>query len=165
MKALSVLVACALLGANGAASAATYTLSLTQPGSGALVAPDSVSSLSISPVTNSGNFSQLLDALSPTISADLFLGTVLPQVDFTTALSPSLLETFAFQNVLFTDVMITGANEPSENVSFKFESETTSTNTAPLPAALPLFASGLGALGLLGWRRKRKARGSLLGTA
>ena len=27
----------------------------------------------------------------------------------------------------------------------------------PLPAALPLFASGLGALGLLGWKRKRKA--------
>lgn len=29
-------------------------------------------------------------------------------------------------------------------------------STTPLPAALPLFASGLGALGLLGWRRKRK---------
>jgi hypothetical protein len=28
--------------------------------------------------------------------------------------------------------------------------------TTPLPAALPLFATGLGALGLLGWRRKRK---------
>jgi hypothetical protein len=28
----------------------------------------------------------------------------------------------------------------------------------PLPAALPLFATGLGGLGLLGWRRKRKAR-------
>jgi hypothetical protein len=28
----------------------------------------------------------------------------------------------------------------------------------PLPAALPLFAGGLGALGLLGWRRKRTAR-------
>ena len=27
----------------------------------------------------------------------------------------------------------------------------------PLPAALPLFATGLGALGLLGWWRKRKA--------
>jgi hypothetical protein len=26
----------------------------------------------------------------------------------------------------------------------------------PLPAALPLFTTGLGALGLLGWRRKRK---------
>jgi hypothetical protein len=30
--------------------------------------------------------------------------------------------------------------------------------TTPLPAALPLFASGLAAFGLLGWRRKRKAQ-------
>jgi hypothetical protein len=28
----------------------------------------------------------------------------------------------------------------------------------PFPAALPLFATGIGALGLLGWRRKRKAQ-------
>ena len=27
----------------------------------------------------------------------------------------------------------------------------------PLPAALPLFASGMGVLGFFGWRRKRKA--------
>jgi hypothetical protein len=27
----------------------------------------------------------------------------------------------------------------------------------PLPTALPLLATGLGALGLLGWRRKKKA--------
>jgi hypothetical protein len=27
----------------------------------------------------------------------------------------------------------------------------------PLPAAFPLFATGLGALGLFGWRRRRKA--------
>jgi hypothetical protein len=27
----------------------------------------------------------------------------------------------------------------------------------PLPAAFPLFATGLGAVGLLGWRRKRKS--------
>jgi hypothetical protein len=31
----------------------------------------------------------------------------------------------------------------------------------PLPAALPLFATGLGALGLLGWRRKRKNAAAL----
>jgi hypothetical protein len=33
----------------------------------------------------------------------------------------------------------------------------TAAATTPIPAALPLFASGLGVLGLLGWRRKRKA--------
>lgn len=31
----------------------------------------------------------------------------------------------------------------------------TTVNPTPLPAALPLFAGGLGVLGLLGWRRKR----------
>ncbi len=35
------------------------------------------------------------------------------------------------------------------------------TTATPLPAALPLFASGIGALGLLGWRRKRKGSGFL----
>jgi hypothetical protein len=33
---------------------------------------------------------------------------------------------------------------------------TVSINTTPLPTALPLFATGLGGLGLLGWRRKQK---------
>ncbi len=33
--------------------------------------------------------------------------------------------------------------------------------TTPLPAALPLFATGLGAMGLLGWRRKRRAAASV----
>jgi hypothetical protein len=34
----------------------------------------------------------------------------------------------------------------------------TPVTTTPLPAALPLFATGIGGLGLLGWRRKRKAQ-------
>ena len=33
----------------------------------------------------------------------------------------------------------------------------TTVTATPLPATLPLFATGLGALGLLGWRRKKKA--------
>jgi hypothetical protein len=33
--------------------------------------------------------------------------------------------------------------------------------TTPLPAALPLFATGLSAFGLLGWRRKRKGAAAL----
>ena len=35
---------------------------------------------------------------------------------------------------------------------------TASPATVPLPSTLPLFATGLGALGLLAWRRKRKAQ-------
>jgi hypothetical protein len=30
-------------------------------------------------------------------------------------------------------------------------------NPVPIPAALPLLASGLGALGVIGWRKRRKA--------
>jgi len=35
------------------------------------------------------------------------------------------------------------------------------TSATPLPAALPLLATGLGAMGLLGWRRKRKNTAAL----
>ncbi len=54
-----------------------------------------------------------------------------------------------------TSATIVGVNNTplTETVTFDF---TTPTAT-PLPAALPLFATGLGALGLFGWRRKRKA--------
>ena len=38
---------------------------------------------------------------------------------------------------------------------------TPSPAATPLPATLPLFATGLGALGLLGWRRKRKLHAAL----
>jgi hypothetical protein len=42
---------------------------------------------------------------------------------------------------------------PTFNFSFPLEG-----NPVPLPATLPLFATGIGGLGLLGWRRKRKAQ-------
>jgi hypothetical protein len=47
-----------------------------------------------------------------------------------------------------TDIVGTGA--------FNFAFSLDGTAETPLPAALPLFASGAGMLGLLGWRRKRK---------
>ncbi|MGO9682013.1 MAG: VPLPA-CTERM sorting domain-containing protein [Beijerinckiaceae bacterium] len=44
-------------------------------------------------------------------------------------------------------------NAASGLIPFGLTGDITAT---PLPAALPLFATGLGAMGLLGWRRKRK---------
>jgi hypothetical protein len=39
------------------------------------------------------------------------------------------------------------------------------TQLTPLPAALPLFASGLGGLGLLGWRRKKRKSAAVIAAA
>ena len=52
-----------------------------------------------------------------------------------------------------------GLGGPSSVINLSFRIDTVSANGAvvPLPATLPLFAAGLGAMGLLGWRRKRKA--------
>jgi hypothetical protein len=70
-------------------------------------------------------------------------------------------------NVLDIIVNDTGAgiggnlNPLSEPTSVNFAATVTfdtAPSAVPLPSALPLFASGLGALGLLGWRRKRKAQ-------
>jgi hypothetical protein len=49
-----------------------------------------------------------------------------------------------------------GSNDPSGNVVLE---EITAVSSVPLPAALPLFATGVGVLGLLGWRRKKTAAG------
>jgi hypothetical protein len=44
-------------------------------------------------------------------------------------------------------------NDAGGNANVLFYSDP---SLVPLPAALPLFATGLGGLGLLGWRRKRR---------
>jgi hypothetical protein len=46
------------------------------------------------------------------------------------------------------------SNECTENIADA--GYVTDVSSTPIPAALPLFATGLGAMGLLGWRRKRK---------
>jgi uncharacterized protein (TIGR03118 family) len=91
-----------------------------------------------------GNFSlNSISAFNPTTGA--FLGTI--AID-----GPGGLLALEFGNgasggspntLYFTDQSdgLFGAIEPT-----------------PLPAALPLFATGIGGLGLLGWRRKRKAQ-------
>ena len=43
------------------------------------------------------------------------------------------------------------------NVNRDFDIAVFQVAAVPIPAALPLFATGLAAMGLLGWRRKRKS--------
>tara|TARA_R110000850_G_scaffold17029_4_gene52706 strand:- start:2905 stop:3180 length:276 start_codon:yes stop_codon:yes gene_type:complete len=44
--------------------------------------------------------------------------------------------------------------------NFKLEVEIANPSVVPLPAAIPLFASALSLMGVLGWRRKLKATGT-----
>jgi hypothetical protein len=49
-----------------------------------------------------------------------------------------------------------GTDSPDDFKDVSWVTSTIAPTPTPLPVALPLFATGLGALGLLGWRRKRK---------
>lgn len=57
--------------------------------------------------------------------------------------------------IFFVDPTFVGAGEYSIETSFGITNGP-AVGSTPIPAALPLFATGLGGLGLLGWRRRRK---------
>ena len=59
-------------------------------------------------------------------------------------------------NTAFTNVPTSGGLLSFTDLSELLLSASSTGNETPLPAAFPLFAGGLGAMGLLGWRRKRK---------
>jgi hypothetical protein len=125
--------------------------------------------------TFSMTFSGLLSG-----SADA-LGTFVSEVTALFGFQDQTTEPFPFVPVVSFDKSLSGG--PSDNQSNPIASQTLTgtwtlgssgdfflfasaeaqssatelgTAATPLPAALPLFASGLGGLGLLGWRRKRK---------
>jgi hypothetical protein len=134
----------------GGAHASTLSLTHTAGGPTLVGEPDAVLSFSFG--NGSGNFVEHLGSLSPVILQDVTNGTPLFEVD----LIGTGIGNLAFQNVLFTaySVLLNG----NEMVSFNYGALTITPAPVPLPAALPLFATGLGVLGLLGWRRRRNER-------
>jgi hypothetical protein len=63
---------------------------------------------------------------------------------------------FTFTGTGSDTLSIAGATNPSEWYVDDISVVSNGVTATPLPTALPLFAGGLGALGLFGWRRKRK---------
>jgi hypothetical protein len=96
------------------------------------------------------------------IQTALFANTAIPGAITTAfALSGANIGSGLFSFVSSPGVGFCGSfSFPCVNGSLQIESIAVLVVT-PLPASLPLFATGLGALGLLGWRRKRKAAAAI----
>jgi hypothetical protein len=96
-------------------------------------------------ITNQGNNNPINPALGPVFFGNPFA----PDAPITSL-------------DLFADVtpygFVTSGGIPIGANDFHFAAhiDLASVPPIPLPGALPLFATGLGALGLLGWRRKKK---------
>ena len=57
---------------------------------------------------------------------------------------------------IFNDAIFFYDPEHDKSLYYTFVATGSGVNATPLPAALPLFASGLGAIGVVGWRRKKR---------
>ena len=154
----------------GTIDPATYTITLSSGGA-------TVGSLSTTFANNLGPNAQLFfsgslsgsAAPSFTISGTAFnynpsSGDLLVQIFKNTGTSNAAATVFAdsrtgdfsdFERVFNTDGSATGFVQTARGLVTQFD--TPPVSAVPLPAALPLFATGLAGLGLLGWRRKKKA--------
>jgi hypothetical protein len=143
----------------GRANASTITLSLTETAGGSTLVGE-ISSFAFG-VGNSVEFSGPLDTLSVVIQEDVNTAKAVFEVDIT-EVSPPILETFAFQPVVFTAFTVMGGANgglPFETVSFHFGTVTITETGAAVPG--PIAGAGLPGLilasgGLLGWWRRRQ---------
>jgi hypothetical protein len=92
-----------------------------------------------------------------TLSASNLVASNFSSFNFTTGVAGSAHPDFTTGAMLFGILALTQTQD-GQTFDAIFDNLSVTVNQTPLPAALPLFASGLGGLGLLGWRRKRKRK-------
>jgi hypothetical protein len=128
------------------------TLSLS-PGSSTIAAGGSVTFTAtiLDKNTSAGLSGLSIDLNNLTSGVDLIGGFPLTDANG----MASLMDTFPTAGIFTLQAIFEGAGFDSPSQS---NQATVTVNQTPLPAALPLFATGIGGLGLLGWRRKRKAQ-------
>jgi hypothetical protein len=106
------------------------------------------------------NFSATDDSLLK-FSSTLVTGNSLQYCDATAAcINQNGASDFSTIEWVFVAPGLGSTNGSSPQVG-DIEIAAATVGTTPLPAALPLFATGLGAMGLFGWRRKRKNAAAL----
>ena len=133
---------------------ASYTETIT----GSFTFNTSTDALSAVNVTLSGSPSYF--SPNPIIFVDPFAPFNAGNTNFGFANASTLLLALEFQGLGGSSSPLAGGafyNGQGNNNAFAGPvSGGVETATTPLPAALPLFVTGLGAMGLFGWRRKRK---------
>jgi hypothetical protein len=100
--------------------------------------------------TSNGGFSSLLDLVPDAVyevEMIVYASVYIP-TDGTATAAAALDPTISFSPT-FAD---------ANGYQLNFSAGISNIEPTPLPVALPLLASGLGVMGLLSWRRKRKAR-------
>jgi hypothetical protein len=116
--------------------------------------------LTFTSLVNNLSFYQVGDnAFGVVALVDIFtngvFNTTVDILGFNDPFVSNLVDLTAFVNV--SSIRIHSITDPAGLGWDNFSFDTARTPEVPLPAALPLLASGLGALGFAGWRRKRKA--------
>ncbi len=92
----------------------------------------------------------------PVRSEDLYLNAPYPNPTYTVCDQADTSCNASAANAMALIDLIYGVPNGASSIQLAWAGSYAYVAPTPLPAALPLFATGLGVMGLFGWRRKRK---------
>jgi len=127
--------------------------------------------LDLTPVNDPANFTetiQIFDQSGSELTTGIITDVTTPSpftitsggsndpIELTLALGPVAIPTFFIELRFAAEFAASGGNT-AEFLRATFTEGNENISVVPLPAALPLYGTGLAIMGFIGWRRKRKA--------